>query len=59
MPSLSLTDEPKLLPLMRLRELLRTVTLDGTGLSEAIDPERGDPCLEDVSDGAGSLDLAD
>lgn len=31
---------------------------DGTGLSLTTDPERGEP-REDVSDGAGSRDLAD
>lgn len=57
-PSVSRTDEPKLLPLSRLRELLLTVTVEGTGLSPITDPDRGDPS-EEVSEGAGSRDFAD
>jgi hypothetical protein len=57
-PSLSLTEEPRLLPLSRFREFRRTVIDEATGLSLTTDPERGEP-REDVSDGAGSLDLAD
>lgn len=59
MLSLSRAEEPRLLLLSRLREFLRTVIDEGTiGVSLITDPERGDP-REEVSDGAGSRDLAD
>ena len=59
MLSLSRAEEPRLLLLSRLREFLRTVIDEETiGVSLITDPERGDP-REEVSDGAGSRDLAD
>lgn len=59
-PSLSRTDELKLLPLNRLREFRRMVMVEGTGLPPftEIDPER-EEVREGESEGGGSLDFAD